>query len=191
MTVGKRKGKEEVKVELKKGMVKEVDEYKFLGNWINSKGNLERQIDDIERKAEGIITNIIRMTKEEDLGELSTEARLIMYEKTGVPTLINNLECWTKIEEKEMERIEKLQGKMLKRLMGLPKSTPTWGILKETGMWTLEMRIRYHRMMLYQCLRNADRERLGREIVDTQRRTGSNGWTRETEKMARKMGISK
>ena len=90
-----------------------------------------------------------------------------------------------------MERIEKLQGKMLKRLMGLPKSTPTWGILKETGMWTLEMRIRYHRMLLYQCLRNADMERLGREIVDTQRRTGSNGWTRETEKMARKMGISK
>ena len=56
-------------------------------------------------------------------------------------------------------------------------------------MWTLGMRIRYHQMMLYQCLRNADRERLRREIVDTQWRIGSNGWTRETEKMTRKMGI--
>lgn len=99
------------------------------------------------------------MTKEEDLGALSIETRLVMYEKTGLPKLINNLECWTKIEKKEMkenERKVKIQGQMLKRLMGLPKSTPTLGILKETGMWTLEMRIKYHRMMLYQFLVMAD-----------------------------------
>ena len=123
------------------------------------------------------------------MGELSTEARLVMYEKTGQLTLINNLECWTRIEKKEMERIEKVQGRMLKRLMGLPKSTSTWGILKETGTWTLEMRIMYHRMMLYQSLVNADSERLGREIIEAQQRTGNNGWTRETEKMARRLGI--
>ena len=47
----------------------------------------------------------------------------------------------------------------------------------------------YYRMMLYQSLVNADPERLGREIIEAQQKTGNYGWPRETEKMARRLGI--
>jgi len=51
------------------------------------------------------------------------------------------LECWTRIGKKEMVKLEKLEGRMLKRLLQVPESTSTWGILKETGIWTLEIQI--------------------------------------------------
>ena len=38
MKIGRRKEKEEAKVEQKREKVKEVKEYKFLGKWITSKG---------------------------------------------------------------------------------------------------------------------------------------------------------
>ena len=40
-----------------------------------------------------------------------------------------------------MVKLEKLEGRMLKRLLQVPESTSTWGILKETGIWTLEIQI--------------------------------------------------
>ena len=74
--------------------VKEVNKYKFLGNSITSKG--ERQIYDIERSRKESRGNNNQHNNENDekkyLGKSSTE-------KTGVPTLINNLECWTKFEK--------------------------------------------------------------------------------------------
>ena len=137
-------------IQLKNSLVREMEEYKFLGNWLNKKGNMDRQIEELEKKVEGIIVETKRITKEEDSGMFSTDARLLIYERTAVPSITNNLECWTKIGKKDMERLEKIQGRMLKRLLKVPESTSTWGVLQETGIWSLEMRIVYQRLMLYQ-----------------------------------------
>ena len=67
------------------------------------------------------------MTKEKDLGMVSTDAQLLIYERTVVPMITNNLEYWTKIGKKEKQRLKKVQGRMLKRLMKVPESTSTWG----------------------------------------------------------------
>ena len=37
---------------------------------------------------------------------------------------------------------------MLKRLLKVAESTSTWEVLKETGIWTLEMQIVYQKLML-------------------------------------------
>ena len=37
-------------IELKNGLVREVEEYKFLGNSLNEIGNLGRQIEEIEKR---------------------------------------------------------------------------------------------------------------------------------------------
>ena len=37
MLIGKAKSNTEIDVQLKNGLVRELDEYKFLGNWLNKK----------------------------------------------------------------------------------------------------------------------------------------------------------
>ena len=114
MLIGKAKNETEIDIQLKNGLLREVEEYKFLGNWLKKKGNMDRQIEEREKKAEGIIVEIKRITKQEDLGMLSTDARLMIYERKAVPSLTNNLECWTKIGKKEMERLEKYKVECLR-----------------------------------------------------------------------------
>ena len=190
MIIWNERGKEEMKVEVKRGKITNAKEYKYLGNWIDETGKAGRQIEHIERKADGMAIEMVKMTKEEELGKMSTEARILIYEKTGVPTLTFNLETWTKIERVEMERLEKVQGKILKHLLRLPKTTPTWGVLKETGIWSMEMQINYQRMMLYQNMITSDEGRLGRRLIEEQEEEDWNdGWMGETKRIARKIGI--
>ena len=50
MIIGKKKKGNEMEIELKNGLVREVEECKFLGNWLNEKGNMDRQIEEIEKR---------------------------------------------------------------------------------------------------------------------------------------------
>ena len=190
MIIGEERGKKEMKVEVRKGKIAKAKEYKYLGNWVDETGKPGRQIEYIEKKATGIANGIRQIAKEEELGKMSTAARLLIYERTGVPTMTFNMETWTKIESSEMERLEKVQGKVLKHLLQLPTTTPTWGVLKETGIWTIQMQITYQRLMLYQNLITSDEERLGRRLIEAQEEEEwDEGWMGETKKIARKIGI--
>ena len=112
-----------------------------MGNWITSKGTLERQIEDMKGKVQGMVRELRTIGKEEQIGKLSTEAQLLMYEKTVTPSLVFNLEVWTKISEEEWIKIERIQAKALKKILNLPNGTPYWGLLKETGIWPLQMKV--------------------------------------------------
>ena len=105
------------------------------------------------------------------MGKLSTEAKLSIYEKTEEPTLISNLELWTKIDEKQWDRLERIQGKILKGILRLPSTTPYWGLLTEVGVRPLREVISYQRSMLFQKLMTSEEERLGR-IVTVEQKIG-------------------
>ena len=95
-------GKEEKQkpnIVVKKGKVMETTKYKYLGNWLNDKGNIELQLEELEKKVNMFATEVRKLGKEELLGALSTEAMIMIYEKTVVPTITYNLECWTHIDE--------------------------------------------------------------------------------------------
>lgn len=49
---------------------------------------------------------------------------------------------------------------MLKRLVELAESTPTWGVLKETGIWQIKELVVYQRKMLLRDLLMLKGERL-------------------------------
>ena len=95
----------------------------------------------------------------------------------------------TKLEDKLIERIEKIQGKILKGILQLAESTTYWGILHETGIWPMEKKIWYHRLMLYQNMMTSDNERLGTIVIESQQEQNGNNWYSYTVKIAGKLGI--
>jgi len=175
---------------LRKGKVKKTGEYNYLGNWLPESGKIERQIEELEKKKNLFATEVMRIAKEDQLGKMSTEARLLIYEKTVVPTLTHNLECWTNIEERYFQRLEKLQGGILKIILRLPTTTPYWGIIKEVGIWPIKQKIQYHRLMLYENMMKSDDERLGKIVIQGQKKLErKDNWYHRTEELARKVGI--
>ena len=62
-----------------------------------------------------------------------------------------------------------MQGKMLKKLLGLPKSTPYWGLLIERGMWPVEGQLRYKKAMLLHNLVHSDDNRVAKRAINDQK----------------------
>ena len=58
----------------------------------------------------------------------------MLYEKVVLPTITYNMESTTNMTNKEMEDMEMIQGKMLRKIYNVPPSTPYWGLLIELGM---------------------------------------------------------
>ena len=58
-----------------------------------------------------------------------------------MPALLNWLEAWGKIDEDEMNEIENIQGRALKRILKLPISTSYTRLIMETGTWPANQRI--------------------------------------------------
>ena len=51
----------------------------------------------------------------------------MLYEKVVLPTITYIMKSTTNMTNKEMEDMEMIQGKMLKKIHKVPPSTPYWG----------------------------------------------------------------
>ena len=131
----------------------------------------------------GIINEIKKIGNENLLGKYSTEAQLTMYEKTAIPVMTYNLECWTNLREKDWERLKKIQGKALKRILNMPESTPYWGLISEVGIWPVRYQVDYQKLMLLQNMITSDDQRIGKEIIiEQQKEREEKSWYGEMER---------
>ena len=55
----------------------------------------------------------------------------MLYENVVLPTITYNMESTTNMTNKEMEEMEMIQGKMLRKIYNVPSSTSYWGLLIE------------------------------------------------------------
>ena len=74
-----------------------------------------------------------------------------------------------KLVKTEMQHLEKIQGKSLKRIPNLPIKTPYIGLIIETGVWPAEQRIIYSSLMLCHNIINSFKNRLAKQIIQEQR----------------------
>ena len=92
----------------------------------------------------------------------------MLYEKVVLPTITYNMESTTNMTNKEMEDMEMIQGKMLRKIYKVPPSTPYWGLLIELGMKPIEYIIHSKRLMLYHNIINTKTKRLSKDIIEQQ-----------------------
>ena len=86
-----------------------------------------------------------------------------------MPALLYGMEAWKKLSKAEIQNVEKIQGKALKRIFSLPITTPYIGLIIETGVWPAEQRINYSSLMLYHSIINCSNDRLVKQIIQEQR----------------------
>ena len=89
---------------------------------INKLGNLKDHILELDRKFEVINREISAVGAKDKVGKEEIRVKLKLY-VCLMPALLYGLEAWGKIDRDEMNEIEKIQGKVLKRIFNLPIST--------------------------------------------------------------------
>ena len=87
--------------------------------------------------------------------------------------------------------MERVQGQVLRRIIGLPRTTSYWGILCELGMWPVESILLYKRLMIYHQIENAKDERLAQRIVEQQKKDErATSWYGEMKERVKKMKVN-
>ena len=151
-------------------MLRKTEKYKFLGNYVNEKGNMEDQINFMESKVPGVIRECNKMCCSRKVGKDEVEANKLVYKAQIIPAIFFNLEGWTNIGKSDWERLDAIQGKILRGILGVPQSTPYWGMLHELDIIPVKLLLTYKRMMVYHNIINSDEERIVRTITTRTRK---------------------
>ncbi len=170
MLTGKRNEEiEEIDVEVKQGKIERTYQYKYNGNFINEKGNMDTQLDHMNRNIEWVVSQANVFSSWENVGSMEIQVKLFLYETTIEKSIFFNVEAWTNLRQEDEDRLEVIQGKILKRLLGLPKSTPYWGLLIELGLWPVKWRTLYKKAMLLHNLLTSDNDRVAKHVISDQK----------------------
>ena len=85
------------------------------------------------------MVRIEALVSETGLGVHSVSVHLLLYQSLFLSCVTFNSQAWSTIKETDIEQLEKMQLKCLKRILQLPRSTTNSFIFLEFG----EMPIRY------------------------------------------------
>ena len=154
--------------EVKSGFVTEVDKYNYVGFWVNKQGNCQLQIQEKKAKIKGEVVALKSTASYQNVGETFVNVRLELYESCIIPSLLFDMEAWSKQTKGEIKRLEQIQAKTLCTLLELPKSTPYIGLLNEIGIWRIEERLMYRKLMFYNYIMNSDDRRVAKGILTDQ-----------------------
>ena len=172
MILKKRRGEQgrDLKGVVNGGDIGRIDKYKALGNWIDEQGSLDIQLMEMEKKIPAYVQECTATSSQDKVGRMEIQAKMTIYEKVIKLSLLHNIEAWSNIRQVDFNKMEILQGRILKRIIGIPDSTPYWGLLYELDVWPVKMEVLYRKLMLYHGMMNSDPERTSRMIFEDQKK---------------------
>ena len=104
--------------------------YKYLGDVITNDGKNEKNITARENKLHRIIRQINTSASSDVMRGIQTKVILDLYNVRILPILLNNAESWT-LTKKDEQRIDSIGIRAMKRLFGLPTTSPIPPLLKK------------------------------------------------------------
>ena len=160
-----REEEEIIEENVKEGVVQKTNEYEYLGFFLDEHANCMHHIEKKGNDMKGQMVALKSIASFSNVGAMFVLVRLQLYELCTIHSLLYGIEAWNKQTKKEIKELEKQQAKALCSLLHLPKTTPYLGILSETGIWKVEERINYRRIMLVQNILKSDDRRLSKRLL--------------------------
>ena len=133
--------------EVKRGRIERVQEHKMQGTWFDETGDYMINIHKKKQKLQFMIATAKGVGSPKNVGKLCVETRLKLGEAVILPSILYNAEAFPNFTNKEIEELERVQYTMLRQFLEVPSATPNYGLLMETGWWTMEARLDYRKLM--------------------------------------------
>ena len=117
--------------------IEETDKYKYLGEIINNKGNLEDHIKMLEGKIEAAYQTILHIAKDKNFKGLKMAIIWKLVETCIIPIRTYGAESRT-TTHKESQKIQTIMNNIIKRILQVPQSAPNDAITIETGILNIQ-----------------------------------------------------
>ena len=133
------------------------DSYKYLGDVITRNGDNEKNIEEREARVSASTRRVKMLAGSEVISLIEVSAMLKLHESITIPMLLTNCETWV-LNAKDRNRLNRIEVKAFKELLGVPITTPTAGVLMITGTLLTCHRIHQRQLMYLQLLSKRNEE---------------------------------
>ena len=188
----KKNATETITEEVRRGKISRVDKYVYLGTTIDETATYKINIKDIKGKVQAMINTTKQVGSFHEVGKMATQTRLKLLESAIVKSILYNVEAFPTTTDEEIKELERVQHNVLNQLFEVPDSTPYAGLLMEGGLWLMESRVHYRKIMLYHNIMHSDDRRTIKSIIlfqkEFERRSGT--WFSDVQRMIKIYGIT-
>ena len=133
--------------------VTESDEIVYLGDVFNEKGNNDGLIKDRIRRGTKAMVTIMSLMAENEVGHHQISVLLLLYHSLFLSTMLFNSQTWSKLRQDDLNKLQVLQLRYLKRVIGVASSTPNCLVFLELGVLPITAEIHKRQLMyLYRIL---------------------------------------
>ena len=177
-------GKTKTKPDLYLGSMKMEYEntYKYLGETLNTKGNLENHLNEIKKKSEAAYQTILTIMGNQQFSHIELETAWKLLETCIQPILTYGGETW-KLNKKEEIKINQIQANIIKRILMVPLSTPTETIYIETGLLDITTIVKKNRINMTKRLQKHP-EKITTKVMEA---NTPGGWKENTDRIQKEI----
>ena len=173
--------------------MKEKECEKYLGDMINGGGlpqSIKSTIDERHGRIFGSILEIRTILEDYRSSKAGgVNSGIMLWEVAVIPSLLNNSETWTDLEEEQIERMEDLQNMLLRILFNTAKTTPKALLYWDTGVLPISYKIDQHKLLFIHHLITMSEDSLAKQIYIQQKINSFPGLVPECEDLFRKYDL--
>ena len=138
-------------MEMGNAVIEHSEAEKYLGDIIHEKGcreSINQTVKERMRKLTSRCDDIIQIAEAPLMGGLRKgNVAFKLFEAQIIPALLHNCESWIDIDKKNIEELQKFQEAFIRKVLRIPDSTPKAIMQYDTGLWPMEWRIKYKKLM--------------------------------------------
>ena len=124
------------------------ENYKYLGEIINRNGKNEENIKERVNKLRNTVRAIITCCKSEVMKKIGMKVILKLHETETISAFLYNAETWT-LTKSEKKTLDQAELYAWKRMIGLPPTTPTAGIVFTVGAFFASIRVEQKQLIYF------------------------------------------
>ena len=140
-----------------------VDEHKYLGTLVSKKGrsDMKQRVKDCN----GVLNEIVEVCNKSGVGNIRLKFVRMLTESCFKSKFKFGCEVWDPLKKSDTDEINKLIPNMIKRVLELPRSTPTTAIQHEFGIVDMDLEIDMERILLAVKVLDMDEQRVAKQLL--------------------------
>ena len=178
-------------IQIGKQILKEVQQWKYLGNILSSDGSPSATIVARISKAKGACNTIMTLITHGGYGPFYFEVALQLRQSLFLSSLLSGCDSWVNLNKSHMEDLNKSDCELLKQILNTPISTPRCLVYLELGCQMPEYIVMKQVLMfLQQILKLEKTSLLYKFVMAMEDEPTTNDWLSSAKKYIEKLNIN-
>jgi hypothetical protein len=156
---------EEEEIKLNEVVLEIVMEHVYLGTLIAKKGRLSDLLKRIN-DCQGVLNEIVEICKTGGIGQIRLQFMSLLVDMCFKSKFKHGCELWDEFSSKNRGTVNALIPNTIKRIMQMPRSTPSNAVLHDFGGVDLEWDVRIERVLLAVQVMQMDENRIAKKLFE-------------------------